>query len=161
MTAIIGVDPGANGGWALIDGQRVELLVMPKAGKDIDWHAVAQWVEGVRPLQGPIIAYVEKTGARPGQGVSSMFRFGLNCGGVYGLLGAMGIPHVAITPQSWKRRVLEGTTKDKAAAIDYCRRRWPNVSLLATPRSRKPHDGLADALCIGQAGLLAEWRKTA
>ena len=156
MTAILGIDPGANGGLAIIDGRRVELLVMPKAGKDIDWHAVSRWIEGARPLRGTVVAYVEKCGAMPRQGLSSTYRFGVNCGGIHGVLGALGVPMELVSPVAWKKRVLHGTQKDKAAAIDYCRRRWPDVSLLATERSRKPHDGLADALCLARYGQLIE-----
>ena len=47
---------------------------------------------------------------------------------------------------------LAGTRQDKAAAIAYCARRYPAASLLATPRSRTPHTGLADALCLAEWG---------
>ena len=53
---------------------------------------------------------------------------------------------------AWKKTVLAGTAKDKDAAIEYCRRAFPQVSLLPGPRCRKPHDGMADALCLLEYG---------
>jgi hypothetical protein len=43
--------------------------------------------------------------------------------------------------------VLAGTTKDKDAAIAYCRRAFPDVALVL-PRCRVPHDGIADAVWV-------------
>jgi crossover junction endodeoxyribonuclease RuvC len=82
----------------------------------------------------------------------SVFRFGFGAGLWVGILGALGIPFERVPPQAWKKAVLAGTAKDKAAAIAYCSRRFPAASLLATPRSTKPHDGLADALCLAEYG---------
>ncbi len=63
---------------------------------------------------------------------------------------ALRIPHLAVTPQAWKKAVLAGTARDKAAAIAFATRRFPGVPLLATPRSRTPHDGVADAVCLAE-----------
>jgi crossover junction endodeoxyribonuclease RuvC len=57
---------------------------------------------------------------------------------------------IVVDSRKWKNRVLIGTTKDKQAAIDYCLSKFPDISLLATPRSRKHHDGIADAICISE-----------
>lgn len=154
--AYLGIDPGQSGGLALIDGDRVECCSMPLAGKAVDWRALTDWIEHLDYPWGKSVAYVEKVSAMPKQGVSSTFKFGLNVGGIHGVLGALGIPMVLVTPQAWKKRVLAGTTKDKAAAIDYCRRRWPHISLLASERCRKPHDGMADALCLARFAQMVE-----
>jgi crossover junction endodeoxyribonuclease RuvC len=151
---VIGIDPGKKGGIAVIDGKGQESLVwpMPLAGKEIDWTRVADLLE----WNGPKFAYVEKVHAMPGQGVTSMFSFGKNFGGLLGVLGALEIPLTLVTPQAWKKKVLAGTSKDKDAAVDFCRRRYPQVNLLATERSRVPHDGMADALCIATYGWMME-----
>jgi crossover junction endodeoxyribonuclease RuvC len=79
-----------------------------------------------------------------------MFKFGFVTGVMHGIISTLAIPLYLVTPQAWKKKILAGTAKDKDAAIDYCRRVYPDVSLLATERSRKPHDGMADALCIAR-----------
>ncbi len=70
----------------------------------------------------------------PGQGVSSTFKFGQGYGSILGIAAALSIPTELVTPQAWKKVVLAGTAKDKDAAVGYCRRAFPNVSLLPGPR---------------------------
>jgi hypothetical protein len=79
----------------------------------------------------------------PGQGVASSFTFGTGYRQIQGLLAGRGIPFELVTPQAWKKLVLAGTTKDKDAAIAYCRRAFPDVALVL-PRCRVSHDGIAD-----------------
>ena len=50
------------------------------------------------------MAYVERVSAMPGQGVASMFNFGVSYGVIQGVLGALQIPIVLVTPRSWKKR---------------------------------------------------------
>jgi crossover junction endodeoxyribonuclease RuvC len=50
----------------------------------------------------PDHAYVEITGAMPGQGVSSMFAFGMACGVVLGAVGALAIPLTPVSAAQWK-----------------------------------------------------------
>lgn len=158
MTTIIGIDPGAGGGVAVISPTIAKAVAMPRAGKAIDWCELAIILDEFRVHANQYdlsaIAYVEKVHAMPKQGVSSSFTFGQNVGGIHGVLGALGIPMQLVTPQAWKKRVLAGTAKDKAAAIAWCRQRYPSVDLLATPRSRTPHDGMAEALCLAHYGTL-------
>jgi crossover junction endodeoxyribonuclease RuvC len=97
---------------------------------------------------GASICYIEKVSAMPKQGVTSMFNFGFSTGAIHGIVATLGIPRYLVTPQRWKNNILVGTKKDKEAAIDYCRRAFPSVTLLATEKSRKPHSGMADAICI-------------
>ncbi len=152
----IGIDPGKSGGIAIISEVGVEAITpMIIAGKDIDLAAMADWLENSISDE-YAIACIEKVSAMPKQGVTSMFSFGFSTGAIHGILATMSIPRHLITPQAWKKSVLAGTKKDKNAAVDYCRRLYPDISLLATERSRKPHSGMADALCIARYALLNE-----
>jgi crossover junction endodeoxyribonuclease RuvC len=149
----IGIDPGKSGGIAIIDNMTDEIFVTPMiiAGKDIDIPAVVDWIIHNSGFpDGKTIACIEKVHAMPGQGVTSMFKFGFVTGVMHGIISTLAIPLYLVTPQAWKKKILIGTAKDKDAAIDYCRRVYPDVNLLATERSRKSHDGMADALCIAR-----------
>lgn len=152
---VLGIDPGASGAVAVIAPDRIAAAPMPRAGKAIDWAELARIIDDYRTSVAAydVVAYVERVHAMPKQGVSSSFTFGANVGGVHGVLGALEIPMELVTPQAWKKRVLAGTAKDKAAAIAWCRQRYPAVDLFATPRSRTPHDGMAEALCLAHYGL--------
>ena len=152
----IGIDPGKSGGIAIISEIGVEAITpMIIAGKDVDVAATAEWLD-YHLGDMHAVCYIEKVSAMPKQGVTSMFKFGFSTGVMHGIITTLGIPMQLVTPQAWKKKILSGTKKDKDAAIDYCRRLYPDISLLATERSRKPHSGMADALCIARYGLLAD-----
>ena len=153
MTKIfIGVDPGKSGGIAIINVFTNEIFVTPMilSGKDVDAKAIADWITSNTYKYEHPITCIEKVHAMPGQGVTSMFKFGFVTGVMHGIIRTLGIPLHLVTPQAWKKEILAGTPKDKEAAIDFCRRIYPQVNLLATERSRKPHSGIADALCIAR-----------
>lgn len=146
------MDPGLSGGIAiiLVDDSVVHLQTvyvwpMPMAGKDLDLTALSRLIG---KSDYPTIAVVENVHAMPGQGVTSMFKFGFVTGAVHGVLATLGIPRYLATPQAWKKVILAGTAKDKASASDWCSRTYPNVSLLESPRCHKPHSGMSDALAI-------------
>jgi hypothetical protein len=151
MKRFIGIDPGLSGGIAIIHNDDVKVYPMPMAGKDLDLTALARILNCGWPTHMNmelIVAVVENVHAMPGQGVTSMFKFGFVTGAVHGVLATLGIPRYLVSPQLWKKKILAGTAKDKAAASDWCSRTYPNVSLLETPRCHKPHSGISDALCM-------------
>ena len=79
----------------------------------VNCAALASWIKQC----GLTEAFMELTGARPGQGVTSMYTFGHACGSVSGVLGALEIPVTMVTPTFWKREMgLIGTDKDAARA---------------------------------------------
>ncbi len=144
---IVGIGPGKSGGLAFYaHNGSVSATVMPIAGKAYDGLAILEYITDAD------LVVIEKVGAMPGQGVTSMFNFGAGYGLLQGICLGVGIPYELVTPQRWKKVVLADTKKDKNAAISYCRRRFPGVSLLASERCKKPHDGIADALCLMEYG---------
>lgn len=150
----IGIDPGKSGGIAIISELHLEAVTpMIIAGKDIDLWATAEWVDRYTFEDEHAICYIEKVSAMPKQGVTSMFNFGFSTGAMHGVIAALGIPRYLVTPQTWKNKILTGTKKDKNAAVDWCRRAYPDVSLLATEKSRKSHSGMAEAICIARYAL--------
>lgn len=92
---------------------------------------------------------IEKVGAMPGQGVTSMFSFGYGCGVIEGVVACLRVPYEFVTPQAWMKVVLAGMTKGEYKASPlYCQRRFPNQNWMATARSKKMHDGMTDSACI-------------
>lgn len=147
---LLAVDPGLKGGIAVLSAGIVTATPMPIAGKNLDLSAIADMVRIARPSW----IIIEKVAARPGQGVTSMFNFGLGYGAVQGIAAALSVPVELVTPQRWKAHILHGTSKDKQAAIEFCRRAFPSVPLVQ-PRCKVPHDGIADALCLLEYGRRA------
>ncbi|MGJ8524317.1 hypothetical protein LMG33818_000025 [Halomonadaceae bacterium LMG 33818] len=143
---IVGIDPGKSGAIAAI-GEKSHAEKIPLSGKEIDGALIARLLSELNPD----VVILEKVGAMPGQGVTSMFSFGKGFGIVIGVLEALSIPYRIVTPQAWKKCVLAGTSKDKDAAINFVRRAYPDVELVPA-RCRKPHDGIADAVCLAEYG---------
>jgi crossover junction endodeoxyribonuclease RuvC len=143
----LGVDPGADGGWAVLgNGPEPVMAECFKSSSGIAW---ADWADLLATLQ-VTHAVVEKVHAMPGQGVTSMFSMGHNLGCIEGVLLAKRIPYRLVAPQSWKKIILRDGAHDKSGAIAYCRRAFPNVDLRRSATARLPHDGKADALCMAE-----------
>lgn len=142
MANYVAIDPGKSGALSCI-GDLNTAIKMPLQGSDIDCRAIRDFLIATSPK----FVVIEKVSAMPGQGVKSMFTFGQSYGTVIGIVDAMEIPYQLVTPQAWKKGVLSGTKKDKDAAIEFTRRRYPDIQLIP-PRCRKPHDGIADATCM-------------
>ncbi len=144
-TLYIGIDPGKKGGIACIDTESGILYTVPYSEKAlIDMCRDETW----RGKTDHIMCCLEKVGARPGQGVVSMFNFGQNFGYIKGVLESFGIPYQEITPQKWKREF--GLNSEKAVSAEVCRKLFPSIDLLASPKSKKPHDGMAEALLMAE-----------
>lgn len=153
---IIGIDPGKKGGIAtLVDGAICNVYPMPLGGNEIDVKKLGWYISSVQP---DCAVWIEKLHPMPKNGSISAFRLGENYGTIKAIVRAMGVSLFEVPPQTWKKVILSGTDKSKAAAIDFCLKTWPGVNLLPTERSRMPSDGMADALCIALFGL-QEWRK--
>ena len=146
MNAFLGIDPGGAGGIAVISTDYATSCPMLMAGDAVDGAAIARWIAHFGKIN---LCAIELNGAMPGQGVSSMFKFGLRTGVVIGIVQALQIPLIMVRPQAWKKRILAGQPHDKAGAISWCRSRYPEVALVL-PRCRTPHDGMADALCLAE-----------
>jgi len=149
MAKVIGIDPGLSGGIAVIDnGHVIAIHKMPvvKSGskREIDPYI---FTDILKQYDGHFVATIEKVHAMPGQGVTSMFNFGMGFGTLKGALAALSIPILFATPQAWQKGLFSGIDAKlgKKRSIVYCKSRWPNVG--------KWTDGTADAACIALYGL--------
>jgi len=160
-SAVIGIDPGLSGGIAIMRStQLVDVIPIPTTERDVDAAKLIKWIR-LHTFADPyigglsVIAYIENVHSMPGQGVASVFKFGFVTGKLEGIIETLEIPLKKVTPQAWKKELLEGTPKDKQATIDYCLRVFPGVNLIAQG-ARTYHSGMADALCIAEYGYRKE-----
>jgi crossover junction endodeoxyribonuclease RuvC len=149
----IGIDPGMKGGFAWItDDGESEAGAMPVVGKEISVKGFAHLIDDCLYI-GSVSVYIEKVGAMPKQGVVSTFNFGKGFGKLLGAMEAFGVPVHLVTPQAWKKEILAGLDwkGNKGCSCEYVARAYPHIDL--TPgKKRKPHDGIADAVCIAEYG---------
>ncbi len=159
---IIGIDPGKKGGIAILTNNiltnnKWTMYPMPIIGKDIDEKELSRifyevYEKGCDHHWDKTFAYLEKVHAMPGQGVTSMFTFGMGYGILRGILSANWIPYQLVTPQAWKKVILAGLSKDKMESCNYVTRKFPEINLMPG-KKRTPHNGIADAVCIAEYGL--------
>jgi crossover junction endodeoxyribonuclease RuvC len=123
MNLVLGVDPGLSGALALYDyitSSVEEVFDMPTidAGvgskRVVDESTLAWRIDALAKRIKH--AFVEKVGAMPGQGVTSMFSFGTSYGIVRGVIAANFIPITLVTPQTWKKALGVPAAKDGARA---------------------------------------------
>ena len=93
----VGIDPGKNGGFALLDNGNAHAWKMPETEKDV------QDLFEELALGEKVFCLIEEVHAMPGQGVVSMFSFGRNYGMLRAMLVANYIPFETVTPQTWQR----------------------------------------------------------
>jgi len=88
---------------------------------------------------------VENVHSMPRQGMSSTFKFGMGCGIIHGVVGALKLPLTLVTPVKWKtfHALIQ---RDKEAARQLAIRRWPH---LEGHLARKKDVDRAEALLIG------------
>lgn len=162
---VVGIDPGITGALALIctdprgprlvdvkdvptssftSGKGIKSHVMPAAVARIlkDWKATADWMDV------PIDVFIEDVHAMPGQGVTSMFRFGHVAGLLEGVAAALELPVHKVNPREWQARVR--VRKDPDAGRARVCQIFPAA---AAHFKRKLDHNRADAALIAYAGV--------
>ena len=138
------------------NGRIEDVMGMAVAGKDLDLEYIASWITDIGPID---LAIIEKSWGRPFQNSVATFNQGKFLGEIYGILATLKIPYQEVRPQAWKKVVLAGTDRSKQAAIDYVRKKYPGVELRGSLQSRKPHEGIVEAICLAEYGWLTFGRK--
>lgn len=170
MGLILGVDPGLSGALALYNRFSPEMpfviadmptLRLSRNGKnknEIDYYALARLIDSWTGDGLISAAYVERVGAMPGQGVSSVFSFGRSAGIIIGIIAAHFIPIVEVSAVTWKRSVgiKSGSGKDSSRAL---------ISSMFPSQSgqfvRVKDDGRADAALISVYGARLDTERAA
>ena len=143
---IYGIDPGFTGAIALYwpDAGKIEVhdmpvMTNPKGKTIINPHGVLDILanEG-----GKSLAVIEQVGAMPGQGVSSMFRFGQGLGVVEACAAASKLPLQYVTPAKWKKHF--ALARNKGVSRGLAMQRFPDQAEF----SRAKDDGRAEAVLI-------------
>ena len=146
--SVIGVDPGASGGFACWRADNsFTAFGMPATEGD--------QIQLIRELIAPgeTIAFVEQVGGFTGKGQpgSAMFSFGRNFGFILGVLQALNVRIELVRPQKWQKPLGLGTASGCASRTE-----WKNKLKGCAQRlypALKPTLSTADALLILSYGL--------
>ena len=108
-TLFLGVDPGINGGLAVVaiaNGAApvlVECIDIPVVGtgakERVDVAAIRNFIDRHRPVR----ALIERAQAMPRQGSSSGFKYGRAVGAIEATVALCSIPMEIVEPSAWKR----------------------------------------------------------
>lgn len=149
MKYTIGIDPGCGGALVVLaDDEPIEWTAMPtvKLGEKtrVNGAAVASFLDNFRSGH----CYIERVGAMPGQGTSSMFTFGHAAGVVEGVVATLGIAYTLVNPQAWKKRA--GLIKaEKDESRSRCVQLYPQIADL---HKKAKGQAIADAILIARFG---------
>ncbi len=161
MPRIVGMDPGFKGGLALLNKDEQRSVNMPvivsrktttvkgKKKVKVRTNLNEPEIRNFLKIAMPDLVIIEMASSMPKQGVTSVFNFGAGWGILRGICAGMSIPYELVRPQAWKKEILAGTDKDKAAAISHVLRRFPYVDF----EGEQLNDGQADAFCLAEYGL--------
>ena len=139
---ILGVDPGVTGEIAfLFPDATIIAEDIPTVAGEVDVDAVVRRIREMAPRA----AVVERASARPGQGVSSTFKYGAAYGALRASVAACEIPQHLVASTKWKAYFNLDKDKEKSRALAI--RLWPGVGFF----TRKKDHGRAEA------ALIARW----
>lgn len=168
MANILGIDPGVNGGLVLLNTDTNEIIkkmIMPtytemtstkKRRYKVDAEALTVFLMDNEHLIDYVV--IEKVNPSLTFGAIPSFSLGEQFGRVVGAVTALDFVIRFVGARKWQNSMLipgtEGTTKERAAQT--AKVLFPNIDLTPTPRAKKPHDGLVDALLIARYGSIFE-----
>jgi crossover junction endodeoxyribonuclease RuvC len=148
---IFSCDPGLNGAGAVSDerGDFIACFDLPTIGEGVQRRLDAANVTELIRQHGPCaFAIVDQVGARPGQEVPSMFRFGQAYGTILGVIGALAIPVRHVSPAKWKKA--PGLNSDGETSRARAIETWPAQAELF---ARKRDHNRAEAASLRLYGL--------
>lgn len=138
----IGIDPGDNGGIAVLDdsGAVIFLRKMPETPQDL--------IDALRRFAEDSCCTLEKVGSMPGNGGMAMFNFGKGYGHLEMALLSLRIPTETVTPQKWEKTYQLGSSRGVKKT------EWKN-RLKAKAQQLFPGERITLAVC--DALLIAEY----
>ena len=154
-THFIGIDPGKTGAiarwtpslrkWLVLDMPTVKITRRSGTKKVIDHQTLAA-VMAAMSLPGSV-GCVEEVASRTGQGVVSVFDFGLSYGAARQALASAEVPFIERVPQVWKRYHCIPAGADKEFSRELAILHFPAQAALL---SRKKDNGRAEAMLIAE-----------
>ena len=168
----LGFDVGKNGAiCGITESGEITLNTIPLTNNEISLKGICDILK-IYSDEYDIVAAVEDVHSIFNAAAKANFQFGRALGILEGFIGAMEFPFIKIAPKGWQKvchvgiptvylpptneQILKtkpgetpkGSVDTKAMSLLAAERLFPKTSFLATSRSKKPHDGLVDALLI-------------
>lgn len=153
---VIGIDPGINGGIAVLNpnGSVERTFTMPPTPQEFEYE-LSTYAGFTDSSAYYAHVFLERAQSMPKQGIVSAFNYGRHFGELIGILIGLEIPYTLVPAAKWTK-VMHASTKKgtpKQKTLEAVKRLYPSLDLRATPRCKKPHEGIVDALAIATYGV--------
>lgn len=146
MNLFVGIDPGKNGAIVVLneDGSIQDAMVMPDIAI---LKALGHWSTATK---NEVMVVIEDVQPNPSWSNQSIWTFAKHVGQLHLLFPK----HRLVAPRTWQASLwLPGLkVAAKSRSLLAAQQRCPTASWKATPRCKKPHDGLVDAFLIAEYG---------
>lgn len=143
LRCVMGIDPGVTGGIAFLwPDDRIVAIDIPIVDGEVNVDELLTEIK----LCSPRVAVVERASSRPGQGVSSTFKYGQAYGALRACCATLKIPHHLVSPTKWKKHFALDKDKEKSRGLAI--RLWPGAKCFG----RKKDHGRAEAALLAKYG---------
>ena len=154
----IGIDIGLQGAIAELNKVNDSAVIykMPLVSGVADYHQLHNILKAYQGINCHVV--FEDLHAIFKAAAKSTFNFAHICGATEMACISLGLPFTKVKAKDWQAEMFVGIKKiakqnssrndTKAMSILACKRLFPNVSLLPSPKHTKPSDGIADALMM-------------
>jgi hypothetical protein len=100
----VGIDPGKSGGLVKIHSRNNECSMHKCPSTTQEMASLLRTAKNSAFVDNlPILVAIEKVHAFPTDARSAAFKFGMNYGMWLGIIGALNIPLIEVTPQMWMK----------------------------------------------------------
>ena len=163
---IIAIDIGKKGAIAIIrpDLEEDEFHPMPMIKDEVDYVELESILSLVGNLDNNTVVIFEKLGVIFGTSKKTAFSMGHQSGAIEMACIALNLPFHKVPAKAWQKEMFANTsivtkksksgkstvTDTKATALIVCKQLFPGLKLTFGDRATKPHDGLVDALLMGE-----------
>lgn len=147
----LGIDPGKKGALVRLSPNLDSVISLPMPDTI---HDTINWLQLNTSSQTMII--LERAQYFPGDGGKSMFTYGQGFGEILGAIAVLKRPLHQAIPSEWTKMMHSGLSKklkSKDKSLRALRNLFPNADLLASPRCKKPHEGIIDAFLLALYGM--------
>jgi hypothetical protein len=163
MRLYLGIDPGRHGALALVDSEAkiVEMRIMPVFADRVDPKGLFNLIQSLTKDK-DVLVTLEKPIAMPRQSSVSTLSTGINFAYCEMALASLGLAYELVPPKKWQTEMhsgIDGRIDPKVRSALKCQRLFGLDQFMRTERSKKPHDGLVDAVLIAIFGQRQSGKK--
>jgi hypothetical protein len=147
----VGIDGGINGGISGIDGEGniIFMTIMPTVSSSYDLKELENVFDKLL-LRYELLVMLEDIHIIPISGNKTIAKMFDLFGTMKTFLYMKRISYQIVRASTWQKALYKGIQANdtKTAGIMWCLKKYPKEDFLATPRCKKPHDGITDSVCI-------------